>query len=96
MPAIESIQILLAAVILTLTGLLVFIGVQVILILREAHSAARRLNKEEKPGVSFVNPHGNGKIENRELQKDDDFPSHIASLQERGRRVFIREGRPLA
>lgn len=47
MPAITNlvnIQILLAAVIFTLTALLVFIGVQVILILREVHRATKKLN----------------------------------------------------
>lgn len=47
MPALTNIQILLTAVILTLTGLLVFIGVQVIFILREVHQAAKQLNKTQ-------------------------------------------------
>lgn len=46
-PAFTSIQLLLAAVIFTLTALLVFIGVQVILILREVHKAAKKLNNNQ-------------------------------------------------
>lgn len=46
MPA-ATIQVLLTSVIITLTGLLLFMGVQVILILREVHRAAKRLNKKE-------------------------------------------------
>lgn len=45
MPA-ATIQVLLTAVIITLTGLLVFMGVQVILILHEVHRAAKKLHKE--------------------------------------------------
>lgn len=45
MPAFTNIQILLTVVILTLTGLLVFIGVQVIFILREVHRATKKLNE---------------------------------------------------
>lgn len=45
MPAIQGIQILLAAVILTLTGLLVFIGVQVIFILKDARKAVKKANR---------------------------------------------------
>lgn len=43
-PALTQIQILLATVIFTLTALLVFIGVQVILILKEVHGATKKLN----------------------------------------------------
>lgn len=48
MPAITSIQILLIGVILVLTALLVFIGSQVIFILRELHGAAKKLNGKEQ------------------------------------------------
>lgn len=41
---LANIQILLATVIFTLTALLVFIGVQVIFILREVHRATKKLN----------------------------------------------------
>lgn len=89
----ENVQILLITVIVTLTGLLVFIGIQVILILKETHSVAKRLNREQKNDISFTKDDiDNGKIENQ----DGEFPTHIASLQEKGRRVFVREGRPLA
>lgn len=47
MPALANIQFLLIAVIATLTGLLAFIGFQVILILKEVHGAAKKLNAKE-------------------------------------------------
>ena len=47
MPAFTNIQILLTAVIVTLTGLLFFIGFQVILILRELHRATKKLNQSD-------------------------------------------------
>ena len=45
MPAIQGIQILLAAVIVTLTGLLIFIGIQVIFILKDAKRAVKKANR---------------------------------------------------
>lgn len=46
-PAFTSIQLLLTTVIFTLTTLLVFIGVQVILILREVHKATKKMNSNQ-------------------------------------------------
>ncbi|MBI4057890.1 hypothetical protein HY405_01050 [Candidatus Microgenomates bacterium] len=44
MPAVEGIQLLLGIVIVTLSALLVFVGAQVILILREVRSTVQKLN----------------------------------------------------
>ena len=45
MPAIQGIQILLAVVVLILTGLLVFIGIQVIFILKDTRKAVKKANR---------------------------------------------------
>lgn len=129
MPALQGIQILLAAVIVTLTALLIFVGVQVVLILKEAHLAVKKINaslEKTKTVSSFeqirprfsvfgfleqlISRNGEKFEETTEthlqLEKEEptddvlgartsDF-SHITRLQETGRRVFHREGKPLA
>ena len=100
MPAIQGIQILLAAVIVTLTGLLIFIGIQVIFILKDARRAVKKANRvldktiEPISTPSFLSQLIGGKIQNHpqtisENQMPVENPfSHIQSLQERGREMF--------
>ena len=117
MPAIANIQILLTGVIVILTSLLVFVGIQVILIMRELHRIAKNLNGTSdfsSLGLlgnltkNFFNlaQHINGDsdiefAQKEEVIKGDNDKSqeesftHIRALQERGRRVFYREGKPL-
>lgn len=115
MPAIAGIQILLAGVILILTTLLVFVGVQVIFILRDVRLSIKKINQVASPQMSVrtlleyllvgkakKSPADYLVINEEETEeivqmtnKSDAF-SHITQLQERGRRVFHREGKPLA
>lgn len=115
MPAIQGIQILLAGVILILTTILVFVGVQVIFILRDVRLSIKKINQVVSPQMSvrtlleylLVGQHKKPRIEYQvidEEQTDEivrvagksDAFAHITQLQERGRRVFHREGKPLA
>lgn len=119
MPATLGIQILLTAVIITLTCLLAFIGVQVIFILREVHKAAKKLNQTHSPTLYSTQPFTTfnvleGLVKNQfssvQHINADALPVtseklveettskpffHITTLQERGRRVFHRLGKPL-
>lgn len=116
-PAIAGIQILLGTVILTLTALLVFVGVQVVFILRDLRATVKKINGTlDKPQVStrtfleYLLIGQSKKQQQTEYQVIDEEQtdevmriatksgsfSHITELQERGRRVFHREGKPLA
>ncbi|MBI3290327.1 hypothetical protein HYZ78_02935 [Candidatus Microgenomates bacterium] len=103
MPAIQGIQILLAAVVLTLTGLLVFIGVQVIFILKDARRAVKKANRvldkqtEDVSTFGFLSRVIGVKpqvISENKMPTDDVAPrgdnpfGHIQTLQERGREMF--------
>lgn len=106
MPAITGIQILLAAVIVTLTGLLVFIGVQVVFILKDARRAVRKANRvldrssERISTASFLSQLIGAKpqvISENKMPTDELLPKgaqnpfgHIQALQERGRDEFGR------
>ena len=104
MPAIQGIQILLATVIVTLTGLIVFIGVLVIFILKDARKAVKKANrvldKSSEPisTPSFLSQLMGAKpqvISENKMPTDDVAPrgaenpfGHITALQERGREMF--------
>lgn len=126
MPAIQGIQILLGVVIVTLTALLIFVGIQVVFILREVRGAVKKINQALGNKLTRSPKHANIPISVRtfleylllgqpkveppkyttisENQTDDvveaesieDSFKHITALQEKGRRVFHREGKPLA
>lgn len=104
MPAIQGIQILLTAVVLTLTGLLVFIGVQVVFILKDARKAVRKANRvldrssERISTASFLSQLIGAKpqvISENKIPTDEILPKgvenpfgHIQVLQEKGRQMF--------
>lgn len=100
MPAIQGIQILLAVVIVTLTGLIVFIGVQVIFILKDARKAVKKANRVLDKSESVSTPSLLGQLFGgkpqiiSENKTDDVAPhgdnpfGHIQALQERGREMF--------
>lgn len=90
---------LLVIVVLVLTGLLLIIGGQLFLILREVRQAIQRINDklDEEKRVGFFK--GLSQIQEifEEEVKDGgerEFP-HIQALKERGRRFFTKSGKPL-
>lgn len=123
----ELTQILLFSVVVVLTCLLVFLGVQVFFILREARRTMEKINKlldganlvsdsVARPIASFANfvdgvknfgnlmdmilnkkevtlERGYNPEEIEEHEKG--HHSHIRALQERGRRFFHKDGKPL-
>lgn len=140
----EPIQILLFSVVTVLTGLLVFVGVQVVLVLREAKKTLTKVNQiledaelvtnaVSKPIVGFadfvdgIRNMGNvvdfviDKVGKRftnhadstradstksidsttaaapsaEEPRPQEEYGHITSMQERGRRFFHKDGKPL-
>lgn len=92
---------LLVLVVLVLTGLLLLVGSQVFLILRELRQAVRRINQrleQENKSLGFFQ----GLRQVQQIFEEEagdggeqDYP-HIRSLQERGRRFFHRDGKPLS
>lgn len=99
----ELVQILLVLVVLVLTGLLLAVGAQVFLILKEAKETITRFNKtlEER---GFIESIRLVRESLRDLSKRDETngenggeeetKAHITALQEKGRR-FWRGGKPL-
>lgn len=123
----EPTQILLFSVVVVLTCLLVFLGVQVFFILREARRTMEKINKlldsanlvsdsVARPIASFANfvdgvknfgnlmdmvlnkkevtlerGYDRGEVE----EQEEGHHSHIQTLQERGRRFFHKDGKPL-
>lgn len=85
----EPTQIILLVVISILTILLVVVGLQVFLILREGRRTLAKMNKtlEGKELIDFVL--------RREARSEKKGTSSIARLQERGRRFFHKSGKPL-
>lgn len=123
----EPTQILLFSVVTALTCLLVFLGVQVFFILREARRTIEKINKLldsanlvsdsvarpiaglanfvdgiknfgnlmgvilNKKEVPLERGYDRGEIE----EQEEGHRSHIQTLQERGRRFFHKDGKPL-
>ncbi len=80
----QSTEILLFAVVAILTVLLVVVGVQVFLVLRQAHKTLKTFQKVLETGD----------LKNIEVVKD--VTARIQALQETGRRFFHKGGKPLS